>query len=177
MPEYLTPGVFVEEVNTGPRPIEGVGTACAAFVGLAPNGPANTPVLVTNWSQYVNTFGSLDESGKRNPHMPGSYLSHSVYGYFLNGGGRAYVTRVVPRNGHVSNGKVEPPTVQLPTKASKAIPSLTLRSKSPDPAQDVVIEVSPPSGENPPEGTFSLRFRMGTEEETFENVTFGKRSA
>ena len=35
MPEYLTPGVYIEEVNTGPRPIEGVGTACAAFVGLA----------------------------------------------------------------------------------------------------------------------------------------------
>ena len=39
MPEYLSPGVYIEEVNTGARPIEGVGTAMAAFVGFAPAGP------------------------------------------------------------------------------------------------------------------------------------------
>src|SRR4051812_44207467 len=80
MPEYLSPGVYGQEVDSGPRPIEGVGTACAAFVGFAPGGPANQPTLVTNWSQYVGTFGSLDEGGRRNPHMPGAYLSHAVYG-------------------------------------------------------------------------------------------------
>src|ERR671933_1491884 len=127
MPEYLTPGVYVQEVDTGPRPIEGVGTACAAFVGMAPNGPANKPVLVTNWSQYVNTFGSLDDSGKRNPHLPGSYLSHSVYGYFLNGGGRCYVTRVVPKNGQATRNAAlapEPLTLALPSHASAAVTSL-----------------------------------------------------
>ena len=176
MPEYLTPGVYVEEVNTGPRPIEGVGTACAAFVGLAPNGPANTPVLVTNWSQYVNTFGSLDESGKRDPHLPGAYLSHSVYGYFLNGGGRCYVTRVVPKNGQ--NGKhAGPPTVQLPSKSSRALPSFTLRAKPAVLTQDVEIEVGPPVGEGNPEGTFSLRIKMGPEEEKYENVTLGRKAA
>ena len=176
MPEYLTPGVYVQEVDTGPRPIEGVGTACAAFVGMAPNGPANKPVLVTNWSQYVSTFGSLDDSGKRNPHMPGSYLSHSVYGYFLNGGGRCYVTRVVPRNGHVSNGKADPPSVQLPSKSSKALPSLTLRSRPAAPTQDVEINVGPAVGDGQAEGTFTVRIKMGTEEETFENVSLGRRS-
>src|ERR671934_471285 len=94
MPEYLSPGVYIEEVDTGPRPIEGVGTAMAAFVGFAPSGPANRPVLITNWSQYVNTFGSLEDGGQRNPHVKGTYLSHAVYGYFLNGGGRCYVTRL-----------------------------------------------------------------------------------
>ena len=53
-------------------------------------------MLVTNWSQYVETFGALEDGGRRNPHLPGAYLSHSVYGYFLNGGGRCYVTRIVP---------------------------------------------------------------------------------
>lgn len=89
MPEYLSPGVYVEEIDSGPRPIEGVGTATAAFVGLAPAGPANRPVLVTNWSQYVDTFGALEDGGGRNPHLSGTYLSHSVYGYFLNGAGVA----------------------------------------------------------------------------------------
>ena len=47
MPTYLSPGVYVEEVASGSKPIEGVGTAVAAFVGMAPKGPANQPTLVT----------------------------------------------------------------------------------------------------------------------------------
>src|SRR4051794_9900174 len=86
MPEYLSPGVYIQEVDSGPRPIEGVGTACAAFVGFAPVGPANYPALITNWSQYVNTFGAVEEGGRQNPHLAGAYMSHAVYGYFLNGG-------------------------------------------------------------------------------------------
>src|SRR3979411_3429757 len=78
MPNYLSPGVYVEEVEAGSRPIEGVGTATAAFVGLAEKGPVNSPTLVTNWSQFSQTFGGF---------LEGSYLAHSVYGYFLNGGG------------------------------------------------------------------------------------------
>jgi phage tail sheath protein FI len=49
MPNYLSPGVYVEEIQAGSRPIEGVGTAVAAFVGLAERGPFNTPTLVSNW--------------------------------------------------------------------------------------------------------------------------------
>ena len=105
MPEYLTPGVYIEEINTGPRPIEGVGTACAAFVGLAPDGPANKPVLITNWTQYVNTFGREEPNGRRDPHMKGAYLSYSVYGYFLNGGGRCHaVWGFLPNPSHVMLG-------------------------------------------------------------------------
>src|SRR5215204_695918 len=104
MPEYLSPGVYIEERDTGTRPIEGVGTAMAAFVGLAPAGPANQPVLITNWQQYVETFGAVEEGGSRNPHLNGAYLSHAVYGYFLNGGGRCYVARVDTAAGR-ENGK------------------------------------------------------------------------
>ncbi|MFJ4848302.1 phage tail sheath family protein [Streptomyces sp. NPDC088733] len=85
MPSYLSPGVYVEEVEAGSRPIEGVGTAVAAFVGLAVEGPFNTPTLVTNWSQFTQTFGDF---------VDGAYLAHAVYGYFLNGGGTCYVVRV-----------------------------------------------------------------------------------
>src|SRR5205085_4334132 len=159
MPEYLSPGVYIQEVDSGPRPIEGVGTATAAFVGMAPAGPANTPVLVTNWNQYVDTFGALEEGGRRNPHLPGAYLSHSVHGYFLNGGGRAYITRVAPasRNGQ---DKAELPSVQLPSKASKAVASLTFKAKA-EPTQDIEVEVQPATGDSPPEGTFTLRIKVG----------------
>lgn len=84
MPQYLSPGVYVEETDSGSRPIEGVGTAVAAFVGLAERGPFNTPTLVTNWGQYAQTFGDFVE---------GTYLAHSVYSYFANGGGTCYVVR------------------------------------------------------------------------------------
>ena len=82
---YLSPGVYMEEVSSGSKPIEGVGTAVAAFVGFAEKGPSNEPTLVTNWTQFTQNFGGF---------IPGSYLAHAVYGYFLNGGGSAYVVRV-----------------------------------------------------------------------------------
>ena len=84
MPNYLSPGVYVEEVEAGSRPIEGVGTAVAAFVGFAEKGPFNQPTLVTNWTQFTQSFGDFVE---------GSYLAHAVYGYFINGGGAAYIVR------------------------------------------------------------------------------------
>src|SRR4051812_9673656 len=85
MPTYLSPGVYVEEVSSGSKPIEGVGTAVAAFIGFAERGPVNQPTLVTNWTQFTSNFGAF---------MPASYLAHAVYAYFLNGGGAAYVVRV-----------------------------------------------------------------------------------
>jgi hypothetical protein len=85
MPSYLSPGVYVEEVARGARPIEGVGTSVAAFIGLAPSGPLNEPTLVTNWSQYVAAFGDFTED---------YFLAHSVYGFFNNGGSTCYVVRV-----------------------------------------------------------------------------------
>jgi uncharacterized protein len=85
MPTYLSPGVYVEEVASGSRPIQGVGTAVAAFVGFAPTGKLDTPVLVQNWSQFVAEFGDFTE---------GYYLAHAVYGYLNNGGALAYVVRV-----------------------------------------------------------------------------------
>jgi phage tail sheath protein FI len=56
MPTYLSPGVYMEEVSAGPKPIEGVGTATAAFVGFTEKGPANTPTLVTSLQHYYRTF-------------------------------------------------------------------------------------------------------------------------
>src|SRR5262245_4858587 len=85
MPTYLSPGVYVEEVEAGSRPIEGVGTAVAAFVGFAAQGPFNTATLVSNWSQFTKIFGEFVED---------CYLAQAVYGYFLNGGGNCYVVRV-----------------------------------------------------------------------------------
>ena len=104
MPEYLSPGVYVEEVDRGPKPIEGVGTAMAVFVGFTEKAQLAETVdgetvtrdllgkaqLVTNWSQYAERFGGF---------VQGAYLPHSVYGYFQNGGTRCYVLSIktIPR--------------------------------------------------------------------------------
>jgi uncharacterized protein len=57
MPNYLTPGVYVEEIPAQSKPIEGVGTSTAAFVGLAPGGPINTPMRISNWTQFAKIYG------------------------------------------------------------------------------------------------------------------------
>ncbi|MEN3359158.1 MAG: uncharacterized protein V7637_3140 [Mycobacteriales bacterium] len=93
MPNYRSPGVYVEEVQSGSRPIEGVGTAITAFVGITADGPYNRPIKVTNWGQYVKTFGEWAD---------GAYLPHAVYQYFNNQGGSAYIIRIG------ENGAAEP---------------------------------------------------------------------
>ena len=86
MPEYLSPGVYVEEVASGPRPIEGVGTSTAGFVGLAERGPT-LPRLVTSWGDYLRWFGdTLDPAV--------SFMPFGVRGFFENGGQRAFIARV-----------------------------------------------------------------------------------
>jgi phage tail sheath protein FI len=175
MPEYLSPGVYIEERDTGTRPIEGVGTAMAAFVGLAPAGPANQPVLITNWSQYVDTFGEVEEGGRKNPHLPGAYLSHAVYGYFLNGGGRCYVARISPSAKTNGANGAKGPVAQIASRSAGGRPSLQAAPKG-TPSQDIQIEVAPPTGEEPAEGTFTLKVKMGSVEETYENVGFGRKA-
>ena len=82
---YLSPGVYIEEVDRGTKPIEMVGTSTVGFLGECKVGPVNEPVLCTNWSQYTKQFGDFANS---------EYLAHAVYGFFNNGGGRCFVLNV-----------------------------------------------------------------------------------
>src|SRR3954447_11495021 len=93
MPTYLTPGVYVEEVPSANKPIEGVSTSIAAFVGLAPGGPVNTPMRISNWTQFSKIYGDPNEPDN-GPFMDGAYLAHSVYGFFQNGGTTCWIVRV-----------------------------------------------------------------------------------
>lgn len=86
--KYKSPGVYVEEVDRGMKPIEAVSTAVAAFIGYSVKAEQDgenllgKPTLVTNWTQYQQRFGGF---------APGIYLPDAVYGYFSNGGGRCYI--------------------------------------------------------------------------------------
>lgn len=98
MPEYLAPGVYVEEVQAANRPIEGVSTSTAGLVGVTERGPLNVPQLVTSYGEYQRLFGgTLPQSEFTDPTgRSHCYLPHAVEGFFLNGGKRAWVNRVHP---------------------------------------------------------------------------------
>lgn len=85
MPEYLAPGVFIEEIERGPRPIEGVATSTAAFLGETERGPTR-PRLVTSFNEYRRYFGTAFADSK--------YMPYALSGFFDNGGRRAYVCRI-----------------------------------------------------------------------------------
>ncbi len=91
---YLSPGVYVEEVDRGSKPIEAVGTNTVGFLGESSKGPVNEPVLIVNWSQFVKTFGDFNECG--------FHLAHAVYGFFNNGGSRCFVVNVGEPDGQAS---------------------------------------------------------------------------
>jgi phage tail sheath protein FI len=96
MPEYLAPGVYVEEIDTGNKPIEGVSTTTAGMAGVTERGPVNVPILVTSYGEYVRWFGErltpLDYVNGSDLHC---FLPHGVEGFFTNGGKRLFVVRVL----------------------------------------------------------------------------------
>jgi phage tail sheath protein FI len=165
MPTYLSPGVYIEEMQSGTRPIEGVGTAVAAFVGLAERGPFHTPTLVTNWSQFTQVFGDFVED---------AYLAHAVYGYFANGGGVCYVVRI-GSDGQAGDGAGARP--KRPKEVSRGPAAELGRFRvsalsSAGPAGDISVEVADADGENPPEDRFKLIVRQGGNvAETFDVST------
>ncbi len=90
MPEYLYPGVYVEETDTGNKPIEGVSTSTVGFLGIAERGPL-TPTLLTSFGDYQRAFGGY----VKDPDGTDHYLAYGVEGFFQNGGLRCFVQRVV----------------------------------------------------------------------------------
>ncbi len=111
MPQYLSPGVYVEEIPPTARPIVGVGTSTAGFIGVVaddvtmpfkpgrPLDPQNIVAddrytvaksgeknLITSWEEFKKNFGDM-QAGNSN-------LAHAVFGFFTNGGTRCWVIRV-----------------------------------------------------------------------------------
>jgi len=110
MPTYLHPGVYIEEIPSGAKPIEGVSTSTAAFVGYTTKGPmrdpddpndAVKPVLIFKFDDYVRRFGGLRSLGKE---AEGDPMGFSVKAFFQNGGTKAYIVRLA---------KDDPPSAPL----------------------------------------------------------------
>lgn len=96
MPSYLHPGVYIEEIPSGARPIEAAGTATAAIIGFATKGPVGEPELIFNWSQFVDQFGGIDNRDGQAPDPEVDYMGHTARAFFDNGGGKAYIVRLAP---------------------------------------------------------------------------------
>lgn len=108
MVQYLSPGVYVEEVPAAARPIAGAGTSTAGFIGVVPNNvdmpllpssetekftvaPASEPQFLTSWEEFKTSFGDIQTGNKT--------LALAVYGFFNNGGTRCWVMRVAAAAG------------------------------------------------------------------------------
>ena len=135
MPEYLSPGVYIEEQDTGPEPIEGVSTSVTGFVGVTQRGPldANPPLLVTSFPEYQRTFGSYFTPGFTGNGY--NLLPHAVAGFFNNGGQLLYIKRVAsaatpPAIAAVSNLENNAASPTLMTRlTSTAVPgTMTLQA-------------------------------------------------
>ncbi len=96
MAEYLSPGVYVEEFESGGKPMEGVGTSTAGFVGLAEKGPVGgTPQLITNFADFKRKYGGFLSENEFGEYR---FLAYAVEHFFVNGGTRCYISRVAPKS-------------------------------------------------------------------------------
>jgi uncharacterized protein len=187
MPNYLTPGVYVEEVPATSKPIEGVATSVAAFVGLAPGGPINKPMRISNWTQFAKIYGDPVEPD-HGPFLDGAFLAHAVYGFFQNGGGICWIVRV----GHGSDAPA--PIAALPSATDADLEAFRVTAVDPS-VGDVKIELieatpaaAKPESEGDEDGASTAKptprepvFRLvvssnGTSEE-HENLTLKKGRA
>ncbi len=99
MPAALTyPGVYIEEIPSGVRTITGVATSVAAFVGRTARGPADVPVVITSWDEFVRNFGGLDLA------YP---LGFAVRDFYLNGGVQAVIARAFKPDGSIEKAALE----------------------------------------------------------------------
>lgn len=98
MPEYLSPGIFIEEVPSSAQVIQGVSTSNMGVVGMAQRGPEDTATLVTSFDDYTRQFGDL---------IRDSRMGLSVAAFFANGGRRAYVVRVTRSDAVKADGRIQ----------------------------------------------------------------------
>lgn len=164
MPTYTAPGVYVEEVSSGSKPLSAVPTAIAAFVGFTERFPTDNPDdpeglrprLVTSWSAYEKLYGGF---------VKGAVLPLSVQGFFLNGGESAYIVRI-PN----SKPAGKPAQGELPA-ADRALGSpVSITSVEPDADITVSVTADEAEGEGPRPFTINI-IEGGEVVETFPGRT------
>ncbi|MHB9032851.1 MAG: phage tail sheath family protein [Anaerolineae bacterium] len=180
---YKSPGVYVEEVDKGARPIESAGTAVLAMVGFCrdkinvelpgqtapvPKATPTEPTLVTNWTQFVDTYGDLDQA------VDGFFLHRAMYGYFLNGGTQAYVVGLPIKVEAKAAGAAQLPAGEAFLLNAAGQQTLRLTTAALKPQETITVEVKP-AGEGAPENSINLVVnRSGAEPITVANLSMVK---
>lgn len=188
--DYFAPGVYIEEIDRGSRPIEGVSTAIAGFVGFTEDvrdgAELFKPMLITNWTQYLNYFARPNSDGFTDFN---AYLPFAVYGYFMNGGGRCWVTSIGTQlPGAPKPSSPEPAMLTITGRGNR--PTLRFALRPEQAASGAVNILITDGGPRPlPEGTegeappntgeyFSVQIRRGDEVlEQYENLTMNREAA
>jgi hypothetical protein len=134
MPEYLSPGIYVEEFDSGATPMQGVSTSVAGFVGLAEKGPViGAPVLVTSVADFSRKFGGYLQTSEFGEYR---FLAHAVNHFFINGGSKLFISRVAP------------PDAQSASIASSDGKSMKIEAKNPGVWGNSISVYFEPTNEN-----------------------------
>ena len=136
MPEYLAPGVYVEEVSFRSKSIEGVSTTTTGFVGPTRYGPIDmVPDVITSLGDFELTYGDrkqllFADAGSMPTH---NYMWHAVRAFFQEGGKRLYVSRIFKPKGKDDDGCAKKTT-------TRSIPhTITVKSRIPGDAGRVAV--------------------------------------
>ncbi|HEX2190183.1 MAG TPA: phage tail sheath C-terminal domain-containing protein [Longimicrobiaceae bacterium] len=140
MATLTAPGVYVEEVSSGVRPIQAAGTSTAAFFGEAERGPIGSVVKIFNFTEFQTSYGAFLDGGR--------YLAHAVFQFFNNGGAACYVGRVAPG--------AQTASVTVLDRGAAAQDSITFRASSPGAWGNRVMVVVSSAASTDPENQFTL---------------------
>src|SRR5262245_19360380 len=140
MVQLSYPGVYVEEVPSGVRPIAAASTSIAAFIGVAERGPLGEAVKIFNFTEYQTRYGGF---------LANSYLSHAVFQFFNNGGTQGYIVRVAGADTATATIVIKDRATTTPQ------PSLTIAANSPgDWGNRLAVVIT--DGANDPDNEFNL---------------------
>ena len=152
------PGVYVEEVSSGVRPITAASTSTAAFIGQAEKGLIGEPVKIYNFTEFRDQYGDF---------LSGAYLAHAVFQFFNNGGGSCYIVRVAEGEATADITLTDRHTTVL-----SRLPSLTIAANSPGAwGNGLIIAIA--DGSNDQDNEFNLDVYIGgeaTPRESFANL-------
>ncbi|SET51452.1 hypothetical protein SAMN05216326_1327 [Nitrosomonas marina] len=156
------PGVYVREVPSSSRPITIASTSTAAFVGIATKGPIDEAVRIFSFSDFEKLYGA---------YRADSFLAHSVFQYFNNGGSVAYIVRVVGSDPTNTNNPANA-SMTLMDRGSNAQSTITIEAASPG-IWGNALEIEITAGTSDPANEFNLNvYEEGSNRpvETFENI-------
>jgi uncharacterized protein len=151
--ELLHPGVYIQEIPSGVRPIEGVSTSTTAFLGKAEKGPLDRAFMVTSFTEFQTVYGGF---------LGDSYLAHAALQFFNNGGKRLYIVRV-------ANNAM---TADISLNDRKATPAKTLTIAAGSAgAWGNELDVDLSDGSSDPANEFRITVRFGDLSETLDDLS------